>query len=197
MSFLLKINQDEKSYDVGVFESEKAIYKFIESIPFVKKEIFSDSDNYINYFMNFEDIPNYYEVNYNNYLYVISKFSFIPGDDEIYFNWSEIHLWDEKVSTKETFIEAEIVVDAYSFSNNEVKDYIEKREELYNEVEKHYTSKGSKVSREALGSQDGEYISISSESILYLLDPGAIEIWEKSTDVEEFIYNYKKFLDEI
>ncbi|MEG2056601.1 MAG: hypothetical protein RRZ84_01670, partial [Romboutsia sp.] len=92
MSFLLKIEQDEKSYDVGVFASEESIYKFIESIPFVKKEVFLDLNNYINYFMNFEDIPDYYEVNYNNYLYVISKFSFIPGDDEIYFNWSKIHI---------------------------------------------------------------------------------------------------------
>lgn len=40
MSFLLNINQDEKSYDVGVFESEEAICKFIESIPFVKKKYF-------------------------------------------------------------------------------------------------------------------------------------------------------------
>lgn len=100
--------------------------------------------------MNFEEIPNYYEVNYNNYLYVISKFSFIPGDDKIYFNWSKIHLWDEKLSIKETFIEGEIIVDAYSVSNNDVKDYIEKREELYKEIEKYYKSKGSKVSRAAL-----------------------------------------------
>lgn len=193
MSFILKIEQNEKGYDVGVFESEESIYKFIESIPFVKKEVFSDSDNYINYFMNFEDIPDYYEVNYNNYLYVISKFSFISGNDEIYFNWSKIHLWDEKSFVKETFIEGYTIVDAYDFSNNEVKNYIEKRESLYKEIETYYKSKGAKVRRDGLGSEDGEYIEISSESILYLLDPNAIEIWEKSTDVEEFISKYKKF----
>ena len=38
---------------------------------------------------------------------------------------------------------------------------------------------------------NGEYIEISSESILYLLNPSAIEIWGKSMDVEEFIYIYK------
>ncbi len=197
MPFLLKIEQDEKSYDVGVFASEESIYKFIESIPFVKKEVFSHLDNYINYFVNFEDIPDYYEVNYNNYLYVISKFSFIPGNCEIYFNWSKIHLWDENLSMKEAFIEGDTMVDAYNFSNYEVKNYIEKREELYKEIEKYYKNKGSKVRRAALGSQDGEYIEISSESILYLLDPSAIEIWEKSIDVKEFVYKYKKFLDEI
>lgn len=191
MAYLLKIEQFERSYDIGVFKSEESIYKFIESIPFVKKEVFPD--NYINYFMNFKDIPDYYEVNYNNYIYIISKFSFIPDEGEIYFNWREIHLWDEKESVKETFIEGETIVDAYSFSNNEVKSYIEKREELYKETKKYYDSKGLKVTRNALGSEDGEYVELLNGSILYLLDPRAIEIWEESKDIEEFMDKYKKY----
>ncbi|CEO22760.1 hypothetical protein [Paraclostridium sordellii] len=185
MAYLLKIEQFERSYDIGVFKSEESIYKFIESIPFVKKEVFPD--NYINYFMNFKDIPDYYEVNYNNYIYIISKFSFIPDEGEIYFNWREIHLWDEKESVKETFIEGETIVDAYSFSNNEVKSYIEKREELYKETKKYYESKGLKITRSALGSEDGEYVEVLNGSILYLLDPRAVEIWEESKDIEEFM----------
>ena len=191
MAYLLKIEQFERSYDIGVFKSEESIYKFIESIPFVKKEVFPD--NYINYFMNFKDIPDYYEVNYNNYIYIISKFSFIPDEGEIYFNWREIHLWDEKTSVKETFIEGETMVDAYSFSNNEVKSYIEKREELYKETKEYYESKGLKVTRSALGSEDGEYVEVLNGSILYLLDPRAVEIWEESKDIEEFMDKYKKY----
>lgn len=191
MAYLLKIEQFERSYDIGVFKSEESIYKFIESIPFVKKEVFPD--NYINYFMNFKDIPDYYEVNYNNYIYIISKFSFIPDEGEIYFNWREIHLWDEKTSVKETFVEGETIVDAYSFSNNEVKSYIEKREELYKETKKYYESKGLKVTRNALGSEDGEYVELLNGSILYLLDPRAVEIWEESKDIEEFMDKYKKY----
>lgn len=195
MSYLLKIKQYEKSYDIGVFETEELIYKFIESIPFVKKEVISNE--YINYFMKFEDIPDYYELTYNKYIYVISKFSFIPNEDEIYFNWSKIHLWDEKIAIKKTFIEGETTVDAYSFSNNEVKDYIEKREALYKETEKYYKIKGLQVRRDALGSQDGEYVELLNDSILYLLGPSAIVIWEESRDIEEFLKKYKKFLDEI
>ncbi|MEG0353692.1 MAG: hypothetical protein RSD26_11230 [Cellulosilyticaceae bacterium] len=195
MSYLLKIEQYEKSYDIGVFETEEAICKFIESIPFVKKEVISNE--YINYSMKFRDIPDYYEVNYNNYIYVISKFSFMPNEDEIYFNWNKIHLWDKKIAMEKTFIEGEMTVDAYSFSNNEAKDYIEKREELYKETERYYKSKGLKVGRDALGSQDGEYVELLNDSILYLLDPGAVDIWEKSIDIEEFLKKYKEFLDEI
>ncbi len=40
--------------------------------------------NYTNYYMEFEDIPEYYEVNFNNYLYIITRFSFIPDGTEIF-----------------------------------------------------------------------------------------------------------------
>ncbi|MEG0578503.1 MAG: hypothetical protein RR490_01150 [Niameybacter sp.] len=195
MSYLLKVKQYEKSYDIGVFETEESICKLIESIPFVKKEVISNG--YINYSMKFEDLPDYYELDYNHYIYVISKFSFIPNEDEIYFEWSKIHLWDEKVAMKKTFIEAYITVDAYSFPNNEVTDYIEKREELYKETEKYYKTKGLQVRRNALGSQDGEYVELLNASILYLLDPSAVDIWKESGNIEEFLDKYKNFLDDI
>lgn len=195
MRYLLKISQWEKSYDIGVFESEQSIYNFIESIPFVKKEV--SGDNYINYFMKFEDIPDYYELNYNNYLYIITRFSFIPCEDEIFFSWNKVHCWDEKISSKKTFIEGETTVDAYSFTNNEVKSYIEKREELYRETQKYYESKGLKIRRDALGSEDGEYVELLNESILYLLDPHAVMVWEQANNIEEFMNKYKKFLNEL
>ncbi|MGL4738379.1 MAG: hypothetical protein ACRCW2_13090, partial [Cellulosilyticaceae bacterium] len=133
MCYLLKIKQDERTYDIGVFKSEETINQFVEGIPFVKKEMIHDS--YPDYYMKFEDVPDYYEVNYNNYLYVISKFSFIPSEDEIYFTWSKIHLWDQQIAKEKTLIEGETVVDAYVFANNEVEDYITKREALYRETE--------------------------------------------------------------
>lgn len=195
MAYLLKIDQWEKSYDVGIFKNEQSIHDFIERIPFVKKEVSEDS--YIDYFMKFEDIPNYYELNYNNYLYIITKFSFMQCEDEIYFSWNKIHCWDEKVANEETFIEGETTIDAYSVTNDEVKNYIKKREELYIETKKYYESKGLKVVRYALGSQDGEYVELLNDSILYMLDPHAIMIWEQSKDIEEFLNKYKKSLSEL
>lgn len=195
MPYILKINQWDKNYDIGIFESTESIYKFIESIPFVRKDV--EIDDYRNYYMNFEDMPEYYEVNYNNYLYIISKFSFIPNDNEIFFTWNEIHFWDSKVSPKERFIEGETTIDAYAFSNNDVKDYIREREELYLETKKYYEAKGLNVKRDALGSQDGEYVELVDNHILYLLDPTAVKIWEETKNVEVFLDKYKKFLEEI
>ncbi|EMU52396.1 MULTISPECIES: hypothetical protein [Clostridium] len=186
--YILKIKQYEKIYDVGIFETEESIFKFIESIPFVKKEILEN--DYVDYFMKFKDLPDYYEIKYNNYVYIISRFSFIPDDGEIYFDWNKIHLWDEKIAIKETFIEGETTVDAYNFLNNEVRDYIEKREELYRETEKYYKKRGVNITRNALGSEDGEYIESSNGTILYLLDPSTVDIWKQSKCIDEFIEKY-------
>lgn len=74
--------------------------------------------------MEFEDIFEYYEVNFNNYLYIIIRFLFILDGIEIFFIWEEIYCWDEKVVIEKIFINGEILVDLYNFLNNEVKDYI-------------------------------------------------------------------------
>lgn len=111
---------------------------------------------------------------------------------EIFFTWEEIHYWDEKVATEKTFINGETLVDSYNFPNNEVKDYIQKRESLYIETKKYYEEKGLKIERHALGSEDGEYVELTNDSILYLLDIEAVEIREQSKNIEEFLYKYKK-----
>lgn len=195
MAYLLKINQDNKSYDIGVFKSEESVVEFIEKFPCVKKD--TSYPDYTDYYMKFNDIPEYFEVNYNNYLYILSKFSFLPNADDIFFTWDNIHLWDEDITTEKTFIEGYTTIDAYSLPNNEVKDYVEKREELFNETKKYYSSKGLKIARRALGSQDGEYVELVGDSILYLLDGHATEVWDKSTDIEDFLIRYKQFLDDL
>ena len=199
MAYLLEIQQYERHYVIGTFEKEESIYKFIDSIPFVKKEI---SEGYVDYTIQFEDMPIYYEAKYNNYIYVITKYSFVPEDGDIYFTWTPIHYWDSEVSSEKSFIEGATVVDAYSFENSEVEDYVNKREELYNETKKYYENKGRKIERHALGSEDGEYVSFSRQpkkykdagSILYLLDPIAVEIWEKTRDVEKFLVKLREKL---
>lgn len=87
------------------------------------------------------------------------------------------------------------MVDSYSFPNNEVKNYIQKRESLYRETKKYYKEKGLKIKRHALGSEDGEYVELVDDSILYLLDVHAVEIWEQSKNIEEFLYKYKKYFE--
>lgn len=178
--YLLKMCQWEKNYDIGIFESEQSIYQFINKIPFVKKE----NEN-LSYYMNFKDIPNYFEVEYNNYLYIISKFSFDPSGGEIFFSFGPIHYFDQRIASEKTMVKGETIVDAYCFSNQEVKHYIREREALFEACQQYYQSKGLEVKREAIGSEDGEYVQLKNGPILFLLDPQAVEIWEQSKNIEE------------
>ncbi|WP_174905311.1 hypothetical protein [Clostridium putrefaciens] len=54
-----------------------------------------------------------------------------------------------------------------------------------------------KVRSDALGSQDGEYVELLNDSILYLLDPHAVMIWKQSKDIDEFMNKYKQSLNEL
>lgn len=197
MSYLLEIHQGDKRSFVGTFKNKESIYNFIESIPFVKKEIFKAQDfSWVEYIMAFEDIPEYYEVNYNNYIYIISKFSFEPSDETISFEWNKLHQWDDENNDNKGIIDGATLVDAYSIENNEVKDYISKREQLFIETKNYYEEKGIEVQRCGIGSEDGEYVTVNS-SILYLLDPFTIEVWQNSNSFEEFLNQYKEEIESI
>lgn len=50
-----------------------------------------------------------------------------------------------------------------------------------------------KIERHALGSEDGEYVELTNDSILYLLDIEAVEIKRTIKNIEEFLYKYKTF----
>lgn len=192
MSYLLELQQEDRRYVVGIFESEETVHSFIELIPFVKKTVDKqETFTWINYTMRFEEMPEYFEISYNNYVYVLSKYSFVPGDNVIDFIWYPVHQWDKKKVENKTYIEGMTTVDAYSIPNNDVEKYIKSREQLFEAGKAHYTKKGLSVTREGIGTQDGEYVLIE-DSILYLLDAYAVDVWEKTKDFEQFLKQYQE-----
>ena len=75
-------------------------------------------------------------------------------------------------------IEGATRVDAYSIPNNELKDYIEKREHNYRCVKQYLKSKGYEVERAYFGSEDGEailYRDTGDWHFLTHMDPEFVE----------------------
>lgn len=77
------------------------------------------------------------------------------GDGKVDIYWNEIV--DLSIPGN-GMIEGSTRVDAYSIPNNELKDYIEKREYNYRCVKEYLESKGYEVERAYFGSEDGEAI---------------------------------------
>ena len=84
-------------------------------------------------------------------------------------------------------IEGTTRVDAYSIPNNEVKDYIEKREYNYICVKEYLESKGHDVERAYFGSEDGEAILYTDQDAWHLLthmDPEFVEFEDIIKDLD-------------
>lgn len=97
------------------------------------------------------------------------------GDGRVDIYWNEIV--DLSIPGN-GMIEGPTRVDAYSIPNNELKDYIEKREYNYRCVKEYLESKGYEVERAYFGSEDGEAILYRSSDEWHFLthmDPSFVE----------------------
>ncbi|MDL2419401.1 hypothetical protein ACTIGL_28125 (plasmid) [Bacillus shihchuchen] len=101
---LLELIQGEEKHTIGLFNSEECIKKFIDQIPFVIKTSYTiDNHNYTEYVLPYSQIPEYYEVNYKEFIFILSKYMF-SRNEKIYISWNVIHYWDEKWNlNKKTF----------------------------------------------------------------------------------------------
>ncbi|MRR44992.1 hypothetical protein EKU32_29075, partial [Bacillus anthracis] len=54
-----------------------------------------DNHNYTEYVLLYSQIPEYYEVNYKDFIFILSKYMF-SRNEKIYISWNFIHYWDEK-----------------------------------------------------------------------------------------------------
>ncbi len=180
MAVLLKLSQNERSVQVGVFGNEQGANAFIQTLPFVQK----DTEYPESLTISYTDLPPYYEAAYNGAVFILSKFMFIPEDGDILITIEPVHLWDEPGSG---VIEGITQVDAYCVPNEDVQRYIAAREKLYKEIESYAKKKGELVLRRGLGSQDGEYVTLTNEPGLYHLDPEAVALRQQCADIESFL----------
>lgn len=78
-----------------------------------------------------------------------------PNDTKVEIIWKEI----PNLAIKgKGIVESATRVDAYSINNEEVKEYITKREENFKNAKNYLEEKGYDVTRSYFGSEDGEAI---------------------------------------
>ena len=97
------------------------------------------------------------------------------GDGKVDIYWNEIV---DLSKPGNGMIEGATRVDAYSIPNDELKDYIEKREYNYICVKEYLESKGHEVIRAYFGSEDGEailYRDTGDWHFLTHMDPEFVE----------------------
>lgn len=177
--------QDDKRINIGLFDNFSDIKEFIKKL-FADKDI-NDIDNIYDLRFKPEDFPKFIEINFRGNLVPITRFAFAPKED-IYLGIDELTNLSSRGKGKTLGF---TVIENYAIANEDLKEYIEKRENAYKRVKKALEKRGYKVGRSLQNSEDGEAITISGKGNRWFfahLDPSFVEnLPEEEKDFEKFI----------
>lgn len=187
--FLLNFYQGEDTINVGLFQTVDEGREFVKEIPGYE---LVEKDGFIYESFDAESLPEYMELKFSGNVFPMTKYMF-SDTSKVHIEW--IPLPD---FSKEGFgmVEGATRVDAYSVNNEELREYIEKRENQYNKVKEILTSKGLEADRNFFGSEDGEavvYRKKDSEEwhFLFHMDPTFVEEKDIEGTVEDILNEFE------
>ena len=183
--YILELYQNNYSKDLVAFDSLEEGKEFVSKIPgyTIEKE-----DNLEYEYFDPKNIPDYMEIIYNENIVPLSRFMF-SSDENVEIVWKEISNLSVK---KDKIIDGYSKIDAYIIDNEEVKSYVEERENKYNTIKNFLESNGYEVDRSFFGSEDGEAIMYRKKEsndwhFLCHLDPSILDIKDPKKFVKEII----------
>jgi len=168
--FILELNQEGIGTEIGLFHTIEEGRDFISKLNGYRCE---EEEGFIYESLDIRKLPEYLELDYNGNIVPFSKFMFTEeGDIDIF--WKEL---PDLSTPGKGMVEGSTRVDAYLIPNDEVKDYIARRESQYRKAKAFLEAKGYEAERAYFGSEDGEamlYRKKGSEDWHFLthMDPG-------------------------
>ena len=178
--FILELSQEGIGTEIGLFRTIEEGRAFISQVHGYR---FEEEEGFVYESLDIRKLPEYLELDYKGNIVPFSKFMFTEeGDIDIF--WKEI---PDLSSPGKGMVEGCTRVDAYAIPNEEVKDYIEKREKQYKKIKGLLEEMGYEADRAYFGSEDGEamlYRKKGTEDWHFLthMDPDYIE-----NDAEELL----------
>ncbi len=149
--YILELYQEESSTEIAVFDSLEDGRAFVSAIPGYERE---EEDGFIYEYLSPEKLPDYMEAEFKNNIIPISRFMF-PEEGRIDIVWKELPYLS---SEGHGMVSGSTRVDAYIIANEDVREYIDKRESNYRLLKEHLEEQGFDVARGFHGSEDGEAI---------------------------------------
>lgn len=149
--YILELIQEDESVELGLFEKVEEGRKFISKLEAYEKVV---EDGILYEYIIPSKLPKYIEIEVNGNIVPFTKYMF-PNDTKVEIIWKEI----PNLAIKgKGIVESATRVDAYSINNEEVKEYITKREENFKNAKDYLEEKGYDVTMSYFGSEDGEAI---------------------------------------
>lgn len=194
MAYLLELVQEDRRSVVGVFGSEADVLSLVKRLP----GLHSDANYSDFYWLEPTEVPELTEIEHNGWLFPLCRASFstYPSDGRIYVIWNEVQIFDETPPHARSYCAGTMSINGYTFGMEEGVDHVHAREKLFDEAKEHFVARGEILVREALGSQDGEYVAVLSKEdpessrLVFLLDLAAVHLRAQLPSFEEFLSRY-------
>ncbi len=183
--YLLQLWDDDHVENLALFETIEAGREFVRKIPgYVSEEMTFDEHSYEAEKLVYDELPDFAYVEYKGNLIPITKFSF-DGDVDIF--WQELPEMDR---AGRGLVEGFTRVDAYSIENDDVEEYIYRREGNFQRCSEMLQAMGYEAARFWHGSEDGEAIFLRKPGqedwhMIMHMDPEFVEM-----DLEEDFPQY-------
>ena len=179
--YILELNQAGVGTEIGLFETIEQGRNFISQLDGYQYKV---EDDFTYETIDLDKIPDYLELEYNNNIVPITKFMFSENDN-IDVIWKPI---PDLSAPGSGMVDGSTRIDAYNIENTDVKQYIERREQVYEDVTKYLHAEGYDVTRAYFGSEDGEAVLYKKRGendwhFLTHMDPEFCEM----KDVEAFL----------
>lgn len=173
--FILSLNDEDVSKNLGIFDDEAQILEFLKRIPYITL----DSSGI--YVMPKSTMSKFINVKWKDAIVPLTSYTF-SGEIDPYFSWQEL----SHLPTTHGIAHGETLIDNYIYDNNEVEVEINLRESLKDALREHFEKNHKEVFFGGQGSQDGEYLLVDGEFYLHI-DPPTLNAWKNSTNVKELL----------
>ena len=168
--YLLEWLEGDKRQVVGIFDSVETGREFMRKVPgYYLERVEEDEYSFEEEWIEYAKIPDIAMIAYKDYQIPISRFSF---ENDVMVVWIELDYLDAPLQSKKASEECvrqsvrkkiatgATRVDAYSVDNEEVENYVTRREAQFNKCVAFLQELGYDISRECFGSEDGEVIFV-------------------------------------
>lgn len=149
--YLLTMYQNNDRTDLAIFETLEDGRAFVSKIPGYSCR---EEDNFTYEEIDVKALPDYMEINFKGHIYPLSRFMF-PGEERIEIFWPELANLSK---TGSGMVDGACRVDAYYVNNDEMEEYILRRENKYRQLQEELANRSFETSRAFQGSEDGEAV---------------------------------------
>lgn len=183
--YLLDFYQGGNVIHVGVFQTMNEGREFVRQIPGYE-QVEEEGFNYE--YLKPEALPEYLEISFSGNVFPMTKYMF-SDDSKVSIEWIAVSNFSKEGSG---IVEGATRVDAYSVNNEEVKEYINKREKQYKRAKEILEAKGMEADRNFFGSEDGEAILYRKKDsqewhFLFHMDPLFVEEKDLEATIEDML----------